>query len=225
MLAGHGFIVAVPENYHSTGASGWIGEYANDGADEGNKLKVATTVEAYDGDSKAVIDYLKGHQSCTKKLGAADFCIGGHLSIRSACVNSDILAVASWYPTDMHTGDGVCAGITDTSKDTMSIFNNLPKNNNGLGTELLLIYGKQDKHVDGPGRLKTYKALTEACVHFEWLELNGMHAFMRDEGYRYDPYLEMMTMNHAIAMFNRKLHEGDIEAATPSEKGTLNAKM
>ena len=52
-----------------------------------------------------------------------------------------------------------------------------------------------------------------------------MHAFMRDEGYRYDPYLEMMTMQHAISLFHRKLHQGDTVAAAPSEKGTLNAKM
>jgi hypothetical protein len=57
------------------------------------------------------------------------------------------------------------------------------------------------------------------------MELNGMHAFMRDEGYRYDPALEMMTFNHAVSLFHRKLHQGDLKAAAPSEKGALNAKM
>lgn len=52
-----------------------------------------------------------------------------------------------------------------------------------------------------------------------------MHAFMRDEGYRYDPQLEMFTMQYAISMFNRKLHGGDTVAAAPLEKGALNAKM
>ena len=79
--------------------------------------------------------------------------------------------------------------------------------------------------MNGDGRLRTYKAMTDADVHFEWLELNGMHAFMRDEGYRYDPMLEVMTFQHAISLFNRKLHLGDTKAAAPSEKGTLNAKM
>jgi hypothetical protein len=51
--------------------------------------------------------------------------------------------------------------------------------------------------------------MTDAGVHFEWLEFNGMHAFMRDEGYRYDPQLEMFTMQYAISMFQRKLHQGD----------------
>lgn len=134
-------------------------------------------------------------------------------------------AIASWYPTDIHTSDGVCAGISDTTKDTINLFPKLVSNNNGNGTELLLIFGKQDRHVDGNGRAKLYQKLTNANVHFEWLELNGMHAFMRDEGYRYDPYLEMFTFNHALAMFNRKLHVGDTFAGTPAEKGTLNAKM
>ena len=52
-----------------------------------------------------------------------------------------------------------------------------------------------------------------------------MHAFMRDEGYRYDPMLEMFTLQYAISMFNRKLHEGETSAAAPLEKGALNAKM
>ena len=31
-------------------------------------------------------------------------------------VNDGVSAVASWYPTDMHTGDGVCAGLVDRTK-------------------------------------------------------------------------------------------------------------
>jgi carboxymethylenebutenolidase len=115
VLAGHGFVVAVPEIYHAT-SSGWVGEYTTEGADEGNRLKVQTPIESYDGDSSAALQYLKQHPSCTGKLGAAGFCIGGHLCIRAAMVNDGVRAVASWYPTDMHTGDGVCAGLSDRSK-------------------------------------------------------------------------------------------------------------
>lgn len=140
-------------------------------------------------------------------------------------VNDGVSAVASWYPTDMHTGDGVCAGLADRSKDTFNMFSKFATNNGGDGTEILMIYGKQDRHVDGDGRSRTYKLMTDAGVHFEWLELNGMHAFMRDEGYRYDPQLEMFTMQYAISMFQRKLHQGNVLAAASLEKGALNAKM
>jgi carboxymethylenebutenolidase len=216
--------VAVPEIYHAT-STGWVGEYTTPGADEGNRLKVATTVESYDGDSAAALDFLKVHPSCTGTLGTAGFCVGGHLCIRAALVNDGVRAVASWYPTDIHSGDGVCGGLGDRSKDTMNLFHKLPTNNNGDGTEVLMIFGRQDPHVDGKGRVKLYQALTEAGAYFEWLELNGRHAFMRDEGYRYDPMLEMTTMQHAISMFNRKLHQGDLRALPAGEKGTLNAKM
>ena len=224
VIAGHGFIVAVPEIYHAT-SSRWVGEYTPQGAEEGNRLKKGTSVESYDGDSKAVLEYLKAHNSCTGALGTTGFCVGGHLSLRAAAVNDGVRAVASWYPTDIHSGDGVCAGISDASMDTINLFPKLRRNNNGEGTEVLMIFGRQDPHIHREGRAKLYQALTEAEVYFEWLELNGMHAFMRDEGYRYDPMLEMMTMQHAISLFHRKLHQGDQIASPPSEKGALNAKM
>jgi dienelactone hydrolase len=120
-LAGHGFVVAVPEIYHTTSA-GWVGEYTTEGADEGNRLKVATPAESHDGDSAAVLAYLRAHPACTGKLGTAGFCIGGHLSLRAAMVNDGVSAVASWYPTDMHTGDGVCAGLVDRTKVGVKAF-------------------------------------------------------------------------------------------------------
>jgi hypothetical protein len=64
MFAGHGFTVAVPEIYHTT-SPGWVGEYTPEGADEGNRLKVSTPVENYDGDSASVINFLKTHPACT----------------------------------------------------------------------------------------------------------------------------------------------------------------
>lgn len=223
-LAGHGFIVLVPEIYHNS-SPGWVGEYTAEGADEGNRLKMATTVEQYDEDSRAALDFLNKHPSCTGKLGTAGFCIGGHLCLRAAMMNDNVRAVASWYPTDVHQGTGVCAGIKDKAQDTMNLFSTLPKKNNGDGVELCMIYGRQDRHVDDDGRRRTYDKLTEAGVHFQWLELNGMHAFMRDEGYRYDPQLQSMTWGIAMDLFNRKLHSGSLPSVGQLEKGTLNAKM
>jgi hypothetical protein len=52
------------------------------------------------------------------------------------------------------------------------MFSKFTTNNGGDGTEILMIYGKQDRHVDGDGRLRTYKLMTDAGVHFEWLEVN-----------------------------------------------------
>jgi carboxymethylenebutenolidase len=114
-LAGHGFVVAVPEIYHATSAD-WVGEYTTAGADEGNRLKIDTPADSHDGDSAAVLAYLRSHPHCTGKLGTAGFCIGGHLCLRAGMMNDGVHAVAAWYPTDMHTGDGVCAGLVDRTK-------------------------------------------------------------------------------------------------------------
>jgi carboxymethylenebutenolidase len=35
--------------------------------------------------------------------------------------------------------------------------------------------------------------------------VNGAHAFMRDEGYRYDPELAALCLNMALAVLHRKL--------------------
>ena len=59
-------------------------------------------------------------------------------------------------------------------QDTFNMFSKFVSNNNGDGTEILMIYGKQDRHVDGDGRQRTYKLMTDAGVHFEWLEVRAL---------------------------------------------------
>ena len=61
------------------------------------------------------------------------------------------------------------------TQDTFNMFGNFATSNGGDGTEVLMIYGKQDRHVDGDGRLRTYKLMTDAGVHFEWLEVQYTH--------------------------------------------------
>ena len=55
--------------------------------------------------------------------------------------------------------------------------------------EMLMIWGRQDPHISREGRRLIYDAMTNANVNFTWHEFNGEHAFMRDEGHRYDPAL------------------------------------
>jgi carboxymethylenebutenolidase len=42
-------------------------------------------------------------------------------------------------------------------------------------------------------------------VTFTWHEFNGAHAFMRDEGARYDPALALIGYRLAIDLFARTL--------------------
>ena len=58
-LAGHGFIVAVPEVYHEFLPAGTVLAYDQPGADKGNELKYAKEVSHYDDDARAVVKFLK----------------------------------------------------------------------------------------------------------------------------------------------------------------------
>ncbi|MGL6041451.1 MAG: dienelactone hydrolase family protein, partial [Deefgea sp.] len=74
-----------------------------------------------------------------------------------------------------------------------------------ISGELLMIWGKQDPHIPASGRAQVYQALAAADKTFTWHEFNGPHAFMRDEGDRYDPQLAMIGNQLALDLFGRQL--------------------
>jgi carboxymethylenebutenolidase len=194
-LAGHGFIVAVPEIYHEYEPAGTVLAYDQPGADRGNALKTTKPVAAYDTDTRAVLDHLAGHPRCTGKLGAIGLCLGGHLAFRAA-MNPDVLAATCFYATDIHKR-GLGQGMNDNSLDRIS----------EIKGELLMIWGRQDPHVPAEGRAIIYSALAAAGTSFTWHEFNAAHAFLRDEGHRYDPELAHLTLGMAVQLFRRKLGE------------------
>ncbi len=210
LFAGHGFIVAVPEIFHELESPGCALPYDQSGVDKGNKNKISKTIQAYDDDARAVLSYLKANIHCTGKLGSIGICIGGHLSFRAA-MNPEVLASTCFYATDIHKRS-LGIGQNDNSLDR------IPE----IKAELLLIWGKQDPHVPPEGRSLVYKTLSEANVNFTWHEFNGQHAFLRDEGARYDPELARLCYGMAIDLFRRKLSEGDLPLVTPT--GTTEAK-
>src|SRR5438105_8921731 len=65
LLAGHGFVVAVPEIFHELEPAGTELAYDQAGADRGNAHKVGKPIGAYDADARAVIAHLEGHPHCT----------------------------------------------------------------------------------------------------------------------------------------------------------------
>ena len=74
-----------------------------------------------------------------------------------------------------------------------------------INGELLMIWGKQDPHIPAAGRAKVYSELSATDIKFTWHEFNGQHAFMRDEGDRYDPQLASMSYQLALQLFSRTL--------------------
>jgi carboxymethylenebutenolidase len=208
MLAGHGFVVAAPEIYHEFEPAGTVLAYDQTGADRGNVLKTTKELAGYDADARAVLAFLKNHESCTGKLGVMGICIGGHLAFRAA-MNPEVLATTCFYATDIHKR-GLGKGMNDNTLDRIS----------EIKGELLMIWGRQDPHVPAEGRAKVHAALAAAGTNFTWHELNGAHAFMRDEGYRYDPELALQCYGLALNLFRRKLGEGDVRVANTASGPT-----
>jgi len=66
---------------------------------------------------------------------------------------------------------------------------------------LVFVFGRQDPHVPLAGRRQIQQQLQEAGVSFDWHEVNAEHAFMRDEGERYDPALALWVYQRARELF------------------------
>src|ERR1700726_1830189 len=58
MLAGHGYIVAMPEIYHEFEVPGEVFPYNQAGTDRGNVLKTTKELASYDADARAALDHL-----------------------------------------------------------------------------------------------------------------------------------------------------------------------
>ncbi len=204
LLAGHGYIVASPEIYHEFEAPGEVFPYDQSGTERGNALKTTKELASYDADSRAVLDHLAARPDCTGQLGAMGICIGGHLAYRAA-MNPDVRATTCFYATDIHKhslGKGMNDDSLERAKD--------------IRGELLMIWGRQDPHIPLEGRMAVLARLNEVGAHFTWHEVNGAHAFLRDEGARYDPELARQCIGLALDLFHRKLGQGDLSAAEMS---------
>ena len=198
MLAGHGFAVAVPEIFHDLETPGCVLAYDTAGADKGNADKIGKSIASYDEDARVTLAHLKSAPYCTGKLGAMGICIGGHLSFR-ASMNPDVLAGVCFYATDMHKRT-LGLGMNDNTLDRVK----------EIKCEMLMIWGRQDPHVPPEGRAIVHKAMQDANLNFTWHEFNGAHAFMRDEGHRYDPALAHLCTTMVLELFTRKLASGDL---------------
>lgn len=197
LLAGHGYVVAMPEVYHEFLPVGEVLAYDQAGSDVGNKYKYEKELASYDADTRAVLDHLKSREDCTGELGAIGICLGGHLSFRAA-FEPDVRATVCFYGTDIHKGS-LGKGQNDDSLARAA----------EIKGELLMIWGRQDPHIPLEGRRQILARLDELNLRFAWHEVNGAHAFMRDEGARYDPELAMHLYRETLNLFARRLGQGD----------------
>jgi carboxymethylenebutenolidase len=190
-MAGQGFVVSAPEVYHEYEEPGTVLLYDKPGTDRGNALKFEKIVAAYDSDARAALDHLKAHPTCSGKLGAMGICLGGHLAFRAG-MNADVAATACFYATDIHTGT---LGHGDDSLVRAG----------DIKGELLMIWGRQDPHIPLAGRRLIRDRLEAVGANYTWHEFNAAHAFMRDEGLRYDPALAWHCYGLVVELFKRCL--------------------
>jgi carboxymethylenebutenolidase len=196
-FASQGMVVMVPEVYHLHESPGTVLGYDDAGKEKGNSYKSLTPLGTFDDDARVVLDALKRHRNCNGKLAAAGVCLGGHLAFRAA-LNADVWACVCCYPTDLHTGTLGTGGEADSLRRAGDIRG-----------ELMMVFGRQDPHIPYEGRRIIWDALHQAGVWFTWHEVNGEHAFLRDEGPRYDPAVGRQVLGLAYEMFHRVLGADD----------------
>lgn len=190
LLAGHGFVVALPEIFHELEPAGTVLGYDQAGTEAGNRHKIAKHVAAYDADARAALDHLVAREDCNGRLFSMGVCIGGHLAFRCA-FDPRVRAAACFYATDLHKGS-LGLGGDDSLARTSEIEG-----------ELLMVWGRQDPHIPDEGRARVQARLVETGRAFTWHEFNAAHAFLRDEGPRYDPALALLSYRMAIDLFTR----------------------
>jgi carboxymethylenebutenolidase len=197
-LAGLGFVVAAPEIYHRSCPPGFVIAYDDAGRMHGNYLASSTPVAHFDATAGAVFDHFGTRQdikndSSGPALGAMGFCIGGHLALRAA-LDARCRAAVCAYPTGVHNGRLGAEADAGTLARLGEIRG-----------EVLMVFGSVDPHVPAPSRDAIRGALESSTVRYRCLELPGEHAFMRDEGPRYDPDLADRVFAEAIALYRRAL--------------------
>ena len=193
-LAGYGFVIAAPEIYHRIEPPGSAIPFDDAGRTRGLEDAAKTPVAHFDEDRRAVLDYLARHPSVAPgKLAANGFCIGGHLAFRAA-LEPDVRATVCFYGTGIHDGR---LGL---DRDAGSL-----ARAGEIRGKLLMVFGTQDPHVPAEGREIIDRKLRESGVDYSIKLCPGEHAFMRDEGPRYDPEATDQAFSAMIALFREVL--------------------
>ena len=191
-LAGYGFVAAAPEIYHRIEPAGAAIPFDDPGRARGLEDAQKTPVADFDRSCRAGLDWLGKYPKVAQgKIGAMGFCIGGHLAFRAA-FQPDVRAAVCFYGTGIHNGK--------LGKDADA--GSLGRAGEIRG-ELLMIFGSNDPHVPSEGRDTVANGLRAANVNHRVKLYPAEHAFMRDEGPRYDPESTDLAFADMIQLFRR----------------------
>ncbi len=175
-FASHGFVVAAPEFYHRTEAPGTVIPFAD--RDHAFAASEATLAPHFDADARTVLDFLTAHPRVRPgALGATGFCIGGHLTVRTALM-PDVKAGVAFYPTGLH------ADTLGGSKDADTLAR---VEAGGIAGRVSLVFGTKDPHIPLDAITRVQAAFARSGTDYQLSFYDGEHAFMRDEGPRWNP--------------------------------------
>lgn len=191
-LADRGYLVLAPEIYGRFEPSGTVLDFERDrqrALDDSARVRV----EDVDADRRALLAYLAGRADVdARRVYAAGFCFGGHLAFRAAYEPS-VAAVACFYPTTVHADRMGASSPVDTLSRARE-----------LHAPLLLVWGTRDPHIPAEGRAKIHAALDAAGARYQIASFDAEHAFMRDEGPRYDPVATDAAFEAMLAFFAKR---------------------
>lgn len=191
-LAGHGFVVAAPEIFHRVEAPGTVIAYDDAGRERGLADARRTSAAEHDRDRAAVLQFLEQHARVVPgALGAMGFCIGGHLALRAA-LDPRVYATVACYPTGVHDGK---LG-TDADAGTLARLATIKG-------RVLVVFGERDPHVPVEGRAAIDRELGKLENRATIRSFDAEHAFMRDEGPRYDPAASDAAWFGAVRHFHQ----------------------
>jgi carboxymethylenebutenolidase len=189
-LAGYGFVAAAPEIYHRVEPAGLVIPFDDAGRTRGMEDAAKTPVSHFDEDRRSALLYLAKHpQVADGELGAMGFCIGGHLAFRAA-LDPEVRATTCFYGTGIH--DGRLGQDPDAGSLARA---------GEIRGKLLMVFGSADPHVPEPGRSAIDGKLLAAKVVYSVKVYPAEHAFMRDEGPRYDPEVTDHAFAEMIGLF------------------------
>ena len=204
-LAGHGFTVLAPEIYRRIEPPGSVIAFDDAGRTRGLEDAMRTPVAHFDEDCRIALDHLAQHSAVAPgQIGAAGFCIGGHLAFRAA-MQPDVKATVCFYGTGIHNGK---LGRDDDAGSLQRAAE--------IRGRLLLVWGEFDPHIPEPGRALIEISLRRSSVALEQRLYPAEHAFMRDEGPRFDPQAADLAFADALAFFRAafaRQHGGSAHAS------------
>jgi carboxymethylenebutenolidase len=190
-FAARGFLVVAPEIYGRFEPPGTVLDFDRDrqrALDDAARVRV----EDADADRDALLAYLVARPDVDRtRIYVAGNCFGGHLAFRAA-YDARVRAVTCFYPTTVHAD---CLGAS-TNVDTLTRAAE-------LRAPLLLVWGSRDPHIPADGRAKIASTLDRVGARYETRSFDAEHAFMRDEGPRYDAAATDAAVDAMVAWFER----------------------